>query len=173
MFVSWGSWRVDAMDRAGYPKLMALGNLFHRAFYTALWLKQRSTLGAQIALFDGTKVLLVRHTYKPGWHLPGGGVEPPEDPHETAIRELLEETGYRIASSPELLGILPNPSPATRTDYIALYGSTEFTLQASPSSSEIAELAWHQIDALPDSTTSFCRNAVSLALRMGQEPASS
>ena len=39
-----------------------------------------------------------------GWTLPGGGVEPGEDPVEGAVREIWEETGYH-ASIDELLGI--------------------------------------------------------------------
>jgi 8-oxo-dGTP pyrophosphatase MutT (NUDIX family) len=32
---------------------------------------------------------------------PGGGVEPDESPSQTAAREALEETGYRVAVDPE------------------------------------------------------------------------
>lgn len=39
-----------------------------------------------------------------GWTLPGGGVEPGEDPVEGAVREIWEETGYH-ASIDEFLGI--------------------------------------------------------------------
>ncbi|GGA68838.1 hypothetical protein GCM10011490_19180 [Pseudoclavibacter endophyticus] len=39
-----------------------------------------------------------------GWTLPGGGVEPGEDPVEGAVREIWEETGFH-ASIDELLGI--------------------------------------------------------------------
>lgn len=39
-----------------------------------------------------------------GWTLPGGGVEPGEDPVEGAVREIWEETGYH-ASIDQLLGI--------------------------------------------------------------------
>ncbi|MFF8974106.1 NUDIX hydrolase [Streptomyces sp. NPDC014995] len=40
----------------------------------------------------------------PEWVLPGGGMEHGEDPHDTVVRELEEETGYRIEVS-GLLGV--------------------------------------------------------------------
>jgi ADP-ribose pyrophosphatase YjhB (NUDIX family) len=39
------------------------------------------------------RVLLVKPTYKDGWDLPGGYVEPGESPKQTARREVLEELG--------------------------------------------------------------------------------
>lgn len=38
----------------------------------------------------------------PEWTLPGGGMEHGEDPHDTVVREVEEETGYRI----EVTGLL-------------------------------------------------------------------
>lgn len=50
-------------------------------------------------------VLLVRHTYMPGWQLPGGGVDRGEPPDVAVLRELKEEIGLIEASKPELIGI--------------------------------------------------------------------
>lgn len=52
--------------------------------------------GAQAAIVDGSRVLLQLRPFPPGWELPGGHVEPDEEPVETAVRETLEETGYRV-----------------------------------------------------------------------------
>jgi len=41
-------------------------------------------------------VLLVKPTYKKSWQLPGGGVEPFEEPREAGMRELTEELGLSI-----------------------------------------------------------------------------
>ncbi len=42
---------------------------------------------------DAGRVLLVRPTYKDGWDIPGGYVEPGESPHAAARREVIEELG--------------------------------------------------------------------------------
>jgi 8-oxo-dGTP diphosphatase len=46
------------------------------------------------------EVLLVRHTYGAmNWEIPGGAGEPGESPVETALREVLEETGLRCRAT--------------------------------------------------------------------------
>ncbi len=53
-----------------------------------------SVLGVCGAVFDGeSRVLLVRHSYAPGWHLPSGGVKRGEHPDSAVRRELAEELG--------------------------------------------------------------------------------
>jgi 8-oxo-dGTP diphosphatase len=52
----------------------------------------RLSAGALIRNADGA-VLLGKPTYKPGWELPGGFVEPGETPSAACRRELREELG--------------------------------------------------------------------------------
>lgn len=47
------------------------------------------------------------------WTMPGGGLDPGEDPERAARREVKEETGYRVEIG-ELLGIHSRVIPASR-----------------------------------------------------------
>src|SRR3954452_11806224 len=53
------------------------------------------------------KILLARGTDdqgRPEWTLPGGGMEHGEDPYDTVLREVEEETGYLVGIT-GLLGV--------------------------------------------------------------------
>lgn len=51
------------------------------------------------------RVLLIRHSYRWGWHLPGGGVDRGEAPIEAVVREAREEVGLITCGPPQLLGV--------------------------------------------------------------------
>ena len=56
----------------------------------------RPRVAAGALFFDGEdRVLLVKPTYKEGWDIPGGYVEPGETPREACEREIAEELGIR------------------------------------------------------------------------------
>lgn len=46
--------------------------------------------------FDGDRYLMVWNPKRGGWEMPGGHVEPGETSQEAAVREFMEESGYRI-----------------------------------------------------------------------------
>jgi 8-oxo-dGTP pyrophosphatase MutT (NUDIX family) len=101
-------------------------------------------------------VLLVRHTYVPGWYLPGGGVEPGESVGEALARELTEEANIRIVQAPRLIGLYFNPRGGS--DHVALYEVTSFVqISAKQPDREIAEARFFPPDALPEDTTPATR----------------
>src|SRR3954466_3737209 len=72
-------------------------------------LRQGMTLGAQGVVMEGTdRVLLVRHSYRPGWFFPGGGVEWGETIETALARELEEEVGVSLTAPARLHGVFAN-----------------------------------------------------------------
>jgi 8-oxo-dGTP pyrophosphatase MutT (NUDIX family) len=96
---------------------------------------------------DGREVLLVRHTYRPGWYFPGGGVKRGEAPAKAVLRELWEETGVVGLTPPQLVGAYLNRYRGL-DDYVLLYRLDDFRIEEN-FSWEIAEACWFDRDALP------------------------
>ena len=95
-----------------------------------------------------------------GWTMPGGGIDPGEDPADAAVREVFEETGYHV----ELDGVLgvdsfvipgaervhpqDRPVHALRIVYRAHVVGGELRVEENGSTDGVA---WHtpeEIDAL-------------------------
>ncbi len=95
-------------------------------------------------------VLLVRHSYQPGWHLPARGVGAAEPPAEAILRELKEEVGLVESGAPELVGIFTRRLGWV-TNVIALYRVPQARIAFKPNT-EIREILWADPHALPDGT---------------------
>ncbi|MFD5324649.1 NUDIX hydrolase [Streptomyces sp. NPDC127092] len=65
----------------------------------------RTRVSAYAVVVDGGRLLLARlaassPVFAPGlWHLPGGGIDPGEQPVEALARELREETGLELGTA--------------------------------------------------------------------------
>lgn len=136
---------------------------FFRKLRRWIWVRvmlfQRAmTLGVRVIAHNEVgEVLLVRHGYTPGWHLPGGGVDYRETMEQAARRELEEETGYRARDTLTLLGLSYN-TRQWKGDHVALYRvrAIEKVRDVEPSF-EIAEIGFFAMDALPDGATKATR----------------
>ena len=132
----------------------ALRWLLHRYFL----LTRGMTLGVRAAVLDGEgRVFLVRHTYTPGWHLPGGGVELDETLEQALAKELREEGAISLVGPVVLHGMFFNRA-VSRRDHVAVFVVRNFTIDGvKQPDREIAEAGWFALDALPGGTTAGTR----------------
>ncbi|WP_137932375.1 NUDIX domain-containing protein [Mesorhizobium comanense] len=139
----------DAFRQTGWPGLRA--RLFHLYFV----LRRPMTLGVRGLVHDkaSNSVFLIRHTYVPGWQLPGGGVEVGETMAEALARELVEEGNIKLSGPPVLKSMHFNRR-SSRRDHVGFYLIEHFT-QATPKlpDHEIAEAGFFPLDRLPQGTT--------------------
>ncbi|EBU7498137.1 DNA mismatch repair protein MutT, partial [Salmonella enterica subsp. enterica serovar Typhi] len=103
----------DAFRQTGWAGVRA------RLFHTVFLLRRPMTLGVRGLVFDETArtVFLIRHTYVPGWQLPGGGVETGETMEDALRRELQEEGNLECLSPPRLISMHFNRQ-ASRRDHV-------------------------------------------------------
>ncbi|MBX3598379.1 MAG: NUDIX domain-containing protein [Rhizobiaceae bacterium] len=145
--------------QTGWPGLRA------RLFHTFFLLRRPMTLGVRGLVYDrpSGSVFLIRHTYVPGWQLPGGGVETGETMLHALERELEEEGNIEITAPPLLLSLHFNRQ-ASRRDHVAMYLIESFR-QAAPKlpDREIADAGFFSLDALPADTTPATRRRVAEA----------
>jgi 8-oxo-dGTP pyrophosphatase MutT (NUDIX family) len=129
-----------------------------RRFLHFYWRFARGmTLGVRGAVLDEDgRVFLVRHGYTPGWHFPGGAVDPGESLSEALARELMEEGNVRVIGAPLLHGVFQNGS--YKRDHIAVFVVREFGRPSPlPASWEIAEADFFPLNKLPDGTSEGTR----------------
>ncbi|MGD2133188.1 MAG: NUDIX domain-containing protein [Maricaulaceae bacterium] len=115
------------------------------------------TLGVRVAALDEAgRVALIRHTYKHGWELPGGGVERGETAEAAARRELEEEANAAVEGPFELVSVHANFA-VLRGDHVLFYRCRARSLGARPADREIAEVRWVGPDDAPDELTAGAR----------------
>jgi 8-oxo-dGTP pyrophosphatase MutT (NUDIX family) len=129
-----------------------------RLFHLWFLVSRPMTLGVRAIVLDAEdRVFLVRHTYIPGWHLPGGGVERGETMLAALARELEEEGNIVMEEPPVLHGMFFNRAVSPR-DHVGVYLVRRFR-QTAPRAPdrEIAEAHFFARDALPQGVSRATR----------------
>ena len=120
-------------------------------------LRPWTSLGVRVIAPDTAgNVLLVRHSYVAGWHLPGGGVGRFETIAAAARREVKEETGIDLLDPLTVLGVYAHFSEGY-SDQIALVlaGGAHGSIRVD--GFEILEAALYPPASLPLETTEATR----------------
>lgn len=127
-------------------------------FHIWFLLTRPMTLGVRMAAINAEgEILLVKHTYVRGWHLPGGGVDKGESCNEAVIRELQEETGLVPNTQPQYFGIYFNKIASNR-DHVAVYRCDVFSNEVGKiPDTEIAEARFFSLDKLPEDASAGTR----------------
>jgi 8-oxo-dGTP pyrophosphatase MutT (NUDIX family) len=133
-------------------------------------LSRGMTLGVRLVILRGSEVLLVRHTYAPGWMLPGGGVDRGETAFDAAVREAREECGIIVEETPRLHGLFSNEDRMPG-DHIACFVVRQFSSEPWKPSLEIAESRFFPIHELPRETTGGTRRRIDEVVRGTAAPA--
>lgn len=132
-----------------------------------VWSRHRRglTLGVRGIVRDGEgRVLLVRHSYVPGWSLPGGGVERGEGVETALVRELAEEGGVRVTGRPRLVSAHDN-GVQFAGDHVLVFVVEAWTPCPPSGGAEIVERGWFDPADLPPDATRGTRRRIAEALQ--------
>lgn len=143
--------------------------LFLRLVHSVHFLMRGMTLGVRAACFNEKgEVFLVRHTYVPGWYLPGGGVERGETAVAAILKEIREEGNLEPLAAPALFQSYYNRN-VSRRDHVLLFRIG--VRQSAPRlpDREIAESGFFDPARLPPDATRATR--LRLAELAGEMPA--
>lgn len=83
---------INSMFRLGYRLVYAM----YRRF---CFIYKSSSIGTQMAVWAEGRLLVIKNSYRPGLHMPGGHASSDLSFMENALKELWEETGVKL--SPE------------------------------------------------------------------------
>jgi len=129
-------------------------DLRSRLFHAWFLMTRPMTLGVRaLAVDSDRRVLLVKHTYVDGWHLPGGGVESGETVLQALEKELREEANVEFGAPPMLHSVHFNRH-VTRRDHVVLF-RCENVRQVAPKrrDREIIAADFFELHALPEGIT--------------------
>ena len=126
-----------------------------------LWWRVRRprTFGVHaIVLSEAGRIILVRHTYVPGWRMPSGGRRESEPPADAILRELREEIGLLSSGPAEPIGAFDHILNHRR-DHVDVFLVRDARYRPRRSL-EIEAIAEFPLDALPDDLGASSRRQI-------------
>jgi|GEM_PF-236624 len=97
---------------------------------------------------NGRQIYLVRHSYTPGWHLPGGAVDNGMSAEE-ALQQELEEEGNLLAVTRPVLRHVYLQAGASQREHIMLYTVSVRQDRVFEGNLEIVEGRFFSLDEIP------------------------
>jgi ADP-ribose pyrophosphatase YjhB (NUDIX family) len=137
------------------PEMSALRyRILTRIAHTVYYFTKGMTVGVRAACFDDQgRLFLVRHSYIPGWHMPGGGVERWETVRQAIAKEIREEGNLELTAPAKLVHVYFNRRTSKR-DHVVFFRCEVRQTAPRPRDREIVESGFFPVDALPSGTTS-------------------
>lgn len=136
------------------------------------YLIDRPTVAVICAVTDADELVVIRQ-FRPGigradWELPGGAVDPAEEPAVAARRELLEETGFEVFSLSEV-AVLDKDAASSSAKVHVFFGRgrlldrPDLPTADEPDRPSVGLVAWDAaLDLVLDGT--FCEQSSVAAL---------
>jgi 8-oxo-dGTP pyrophosphatase MutT (NUDIX family) len=83
-----------------------------------------------------------------GWELPGGLIDEGEEPAETAVRELEEETGYRAGRVEHLITFQPMVGMVD-SEHVVFTGRDPESVGKPTETTEVERMEWVPLASVP------------------------
>ncbi|MEP6925971.1 MAG: NUDIX domain-containing protein [Pyrinomonadaceae bacterium] len=123
------------------------------------------TVSAAVVVIDDVgRVLLLNHILRPasGWGVPGGFLNVNEQPPETALREVFEETGLKVT-------ILEMFRVQTINRHVEFWFVGRASGEAAVKSREILEAKWFRFSEMPPEMSKKEQRLIEQALQIGEK----
>lgn len=138
--------------REALPEMARFSTALEILQLSVLSLLQPTVFGVRAFLEDGNgQIALIRHSYRAGWFLPGGGVNRHELAEHAAQRESREEAGLVSSAEPEFFGLYQQ-HVGWVTNIVAVYRLRDAMLDFKRSL-EVRELIWTDPAKPPPNTS--------------------
>lgn len=148
---------MDIRKTKYYHEILRLGfDLL--TIYWALF--KVTTIGVRVMVEHNGKVLLIKHSYRKGYHFPGGGVRRAEEFDHAGIREVFEETGL-VIDKLQLVSVYRN-FLENKNNCVLIYraGSVINPQELKADGIEITEAIWIDPQKPPEEASYFTKQAL-------------